>query len=201
MRKSVSYFCCGVLLSFLMAVGCPLRAQVSNPSAWESFVSSKDNPVVSDTFRLQTFGKSDRDNWIYQADKNVLPPGNEHTLRIPVGSRVAFTPFRLSLYEKVEICTYLRGEHLTREQTLQYQTFRNNQSQTLTVPLDTLYKYGWQFNYKRRFPPRFCLCDGQHSCLFPLYRFRRLERHCSLVTSSAAPQSLRFDSGRNDRQP
>ena len=147
MRKSVSYFCCGVLLSFLMAAGCPLRAQVSNPSAWESFVSSKDNPVVSDTFRLQTFGKSDRDNWIYQADKNVFPPGNEYALRIPVGSRVAFTPFRLSLYEKVEICTYLRGEHLTDEHKLQYIIFRNNQTETVDVPLTDLHEKGWQFNY------------------------------------------------------
>ena len=163
MRKSVSYFCCGALLSFWVAAGCPLRAQVSNPSVWKSFVSSKDNPVVSDTFRLQTFGKSDRDNWIYQADKNVFPPGNEYALRIPVGSRVAFTPFRLSLYEKVEICTYLRGEHLTREQTLQYQTFRNNQSQTLTVPLDTLYKYGWQFNYIKENPSELTILTSGES--------------------------------------
>ncbi len=157
MRKSVSNFSCGVLIFFLFAAGCPLRAQVSNPSAWESFVNSKDNPVVSDTFRLQTFGKSDRDNWIYQADKNVLPPGKEHTLRIPAGSSVAFTPFRLSLYEKVEICVYFRGENLTVNQTLQCQTYRNNQSETINVPLDNLHKNGWQFNYIKNNPSELTL--------------------------------------------
>ena len=146
MGKSVSYFSCGVFLSFLFAVECPLRAQVSNPSAWESFVTSKDNPVVSDTFRLQTFGKSGRDNWTYRTAGEASLLEEEDALRLPSGSSATFTSINPTGYEdkpKIEytkqtvwiVCKDGKFDTSTQEVYLEY--IDNNQiSEPSTLLID-----------------------------------------------------------------
>ena len=62
MKKKVIHFVQYALIKILFfGAVYPLHAQISNPSSWESFVGSDENRLVSDTFRLQTFGDSE---WI-----------------------------------------------------------------------------------------------------------------------------------------
>ena len=66
MKKKVIHFVQYALIKILFfGAVYPLHAQISNPSSWESFVGSDENRLVSDTFRLQTFGDSEWDNWEY----------------------------------------------------------------------------------------------------------------------------------------
>ena len=66
MKKKVIHFVQYALIKILFfGAVYPLHAQISNPSSWESFVGSDENRLVSDTFRLQTFGKSVWDNWSF----------------------------------------------------------------------------------------------------------------------------------------
>ena len=68
MKKKVMHFVqCALVKILFFGTGYSLQAQVSDPSSWESFVNSSDNTLVSDTFRLQTFGDSEWDNWGYSA--------------------------------------------------------------------------------------------------------------------------------------
>lgn len=170
MEKAVSHLSCGVLASFLCAFGCPIRAQVSNPSAWESFVNGKDNPVVSDTFRLQTFGKSAWDNWEYQPFGEASLLEEEQTLKLPNGSSVTFAPYSLSIYDTVEINTFIRAENLTANDKLFYDVFREGKQENISVPLASLRKDGHQFNYIKKSPSsltvRTGLSDEPSTCAF-----------------------------------
>lgn len=163
MGKSVSYFSCGVFLSFLFAVECPLRAQVSNPSAWESFVTSKDNPVVSDTFRLQTFGKSGRDNWTYRTAGEASLLEEEHALRLPSGSCATFTSINPTGYEDITFPFYIRGENLTEESELQFIVFRNNQWDTIDIPLKNLLEKGRLREFIKDNPTELTIRVGESS--------------------------------------
>lgn len=65
------------IVVFIPAVICFLlfsvfsHAQDVDPSRWFSFINSDDNPVVTDTFRLQTFSGDFSDNWTYEMSKGA----------------------------------------------------------------------------------------------------------------------------------
>ena len=89
MKKKVIRFVQYALVNILFFISVyPLHAQVSNPSSWESFVSSDKNILVSDTFRRQTFGNSEWDNWEYTLTVKSSLIQDKHTIKIPVGSGI-----------------------------------------------------------------------------------------------------------------
>lgn len=102
-----------------------LHAQLPNPSSWESFVNSTDNQTISDTFRLQTFGQSAKDNWSFTLKENSSIIQDKNTLKIPVGSSVTFQPFPLSIYTDVKIAIHIAGLDLSADDSLLFDVHRN----------------------------------------------------------------------------
>lgn len=85
----------------ILAILVPVRAQVFNPSAWGDFVKGKENPLVVDTFRMQTFSQSDVDNWQYTAGNGAIVLKEEKKLKIPLGGNVSFESYSLESFQRV----------------------------------------------------------------------------------------------------
>lgn len=162
MKKKVLHFvqCSLVKISLFSAI-CPLQAQVSNPSSWQNFVNSNENVMVSDTFRLQTFGDSEWDNWEYTTSGKATVSPEDHTLELPVRSNAAFTSYSLSIYNKVEIHTYIKARNLTSKKKLIFQTFREGKTESINVPLENLLQDGYQVNHITKNPSLLTIQTGQ----------------------------------------
>ena len=132
MKKKVIHFvqCALAKILFFGAVY-PLQAQVSNPSSWESFVNSNENRLVSDTFRLQTFGKSEWDNWIFSLNGNSSVIQDKFTMKIPVGSGTTFQPFALSDYNEIKIVVHAAGLELAPKENLFFSVYREGADEKL----------------------------------------------------------------------
>lgn len=132
MKKKVIHFvhCALAKILFFGAVY-PLQAQVSNPSSWESFVNSNENMLVSDTFRLQTFGKSIWDNWIFSLNGNSSVIQDKFTMKIPVGSGTTFQPFALSDYNEIKIVVHAAGLELAPKENLLFGVYREGADEKL----------------------------------------------------------------------
>ena len=133
MKKGVIHFVQYVLVKILFfGAAYPLQAQVSNPSSWESFVGSDENRLVSDTLRLQTFGDSEWDNWGYTLTVNSSLIQEKHTIKIPVGSGIIFSPFSLNNYTNVKIVSHIAGLKLEPGELLLFNVHRNNSDEVIT---------------------------------------------------------------------
>ena len=133
MKKGVIHFVQYVLVKILFfGAVYPLQAQVSNPSSWESFVGSDENRLVSDTLRLQTFGDSEWDNWGYTLTVNSSLIQEKHTIKIPVGSGIIFSPFSLNNYTNVKIVSHIAGLKLEPGELLLFNVHRNNSDEVIT---------------------------------------------------------------------
>ncbi|WP_455642130.1 T9SS type A sorting domain-containing protein [Parabacteroides johnsonii] len=147
MKKKVIHFVQYALIKILFfGAVYPLHAQISNPSSWESFVGSDENRLVSDTFRLQTFGKSVWDNWPFILNGESSVVADKYTMKIPVGSGTAFHPFSLSIYDEVKIAIRVAGLNLAPAENLLFDIYRNEQEETVTGYTSTSDKD--YFNYK-----------------------------------------------------
>lgn len=134
MKKKVLYFvqCSLVKISLFSAI-CPLQAQVSNPSSWQNFVNSNENVMVSDTFRLQTFGDSEWDNWEYTLIGNSSLVQDKNTIKIPVGSGAIFLPLSLTNYTNAKIVVHIAGLNLKPGESLLFKVHRNNKDEVITA--------------------------------------------------------------------
>lgn len=151
MKKKVLHFvqCSFVKISLFAAV-CPLHAQVSDPSSWQSFVNSNENVMVSDTFRLQTFGDSEWDNWEYTATQNVVivnnPKDSTMTVKLPIEDCLFFKPFQAMLYQDIKIKIRIAGNHLMPTEKLSF--ISNHSDGDKTTLIYTPSKSDDFFNYK-----------------------------------------------------
>lgn len=139
MKKKVIHFvhCALAKILFFGAVY-PLQAQVSNPSSWESFVNSNENMLVSDTFRLQTFGDSGWDNWEYTtsgttqiqdvSSVNIDKLGGKMGLRMSLGSRINFMQYTPALYTEVKAEIFFGGRYLNKGNNLSIRIYREDES-------------------------------------------------------------------------
>ena len=141
MRKSILHF----MQCAFLCTSYALHAQVSNPSTWESFINSEDNPTVCDTFRIQTFGKSEKDNWDFTLTGSSSVVQDKYTLKLPVGSGAIFQPYSLSAYTDVKIKIHVAGLHLSSKDSLLLYVFRNGEDEKLTAHTPTEEDY---LNYK-----------------------------------------------------
>lgn len=133
MEKKVIHFVrCALVKALFFGAAYPLHAQVSNPSSWESFVGSDENTLVSDTFRLQTFGKSGWDNWSFILSGESSIVADKYTMKIPVGSGATFHFFPLSIYDEVKIAIHAAGLYLAPAENLLFDIYRNEQEETVT---------------------------------------------------------------------
>lgn len=103
------------LLMFASLSVCMLVAQQNtptNPKAWESLITSSDY-MVSDTFGLQTFSSSEKDNWQYlmkggafladPQDYGLMNASAGKVLIIPAGGEAVFETIEIAGYENVII--------------------------------------------------------------------------------------------------
>lgn len=134
MKKKVIHFVqCALAKILFFGTVYPLQAQVSNPSSWENFVNSNENILVSDTFRLQTFGKSEWDNWEYTLFEEALVITEKQTLKIPVGSHSYFHSFKLHPYQNVKIAVRTGGEKLVAKEKLIYEVQKGKEIESIDI--------------------------------------------------------------------
>lgn len=129
MKKNALHSVRGIVVKilFFTSVYPSIHAQVSDPSMWNLFINSKENVVVSDTFRLQTFGDSEGDNWEYTTEGttkvldassvNIDDLGGKMGLRLSLGSSLSFP--RISLHHlNVNMSLYYGGSYLNPKDDL-----------------------------------------------------------------------------------
>lgn len=90
-----------------------MLAQVSeslpaDPVEWEAFVNGRENKLVMDTFRLQTFQQRPEDNWSYQPtsfeiisseDQDFKGAHGDYLLKVPMAEEIHFARFDSTLYK------------------------------------------------------------------------------------------------------
>lgn len=112
MKKKLSTFLPSFLFTAL-SLSAVATAQVPEPATWENFVTSSSNPLVRDTFRLQTFSASPADSWAYAVEGTALRfdaseagiahQGGLYSLKMEPGSQVSFTPFPAGPHTDIQI--------------------------------------------------------------------------------------------------
>ena len=148
MKKKVIHFVQSALVKILFfGASYQLHAQVSNPSSWESFVNSSNNTLVSDTFRLQTFGDSEWDNWEYTtsgttqiqdvSSVNIDKLGGKMGLQMSLGSRIDFMQYTPTLYTDVKAEIFFGGRYLDKGNNLNIQIYRETGSTTHMISSNT----------------------------------------------------------------
>lgn len=121
------------LFPFLCTLGLLLvapisRAQIPAPADWANFVKSSANPMVRDTFRLQTFSGLPTDNWRYTAEGSaslfnaaevgIANQGGSYSLKIEPGGVLSFasaaTPWHTDIQIHFRYAAYdlMKGENL-----------------------------------------------------------------------------------------
>ena len=66
MKANVKCYLAYICTSVLLATPLAIQAQSTHLDSWSSLVQSKtSNPIVIDTFMLQTFREQSMDNWKY----------------------------------------------------------------------------------------------------------------------------------------
>lgn len=134
MKKKVLHFAECVFAVVAASTGLSLQAQVSNPSSWASFVNSSENTLVMDTFKLQTFGDSEWDNWEYTTSGNVRLTdfsaihldklGGKMGLKLSAGAKVCFKWYDIGPYKNVKGETFSGGKNLNKGEQLFVQVYR-----------------------------------------------------------------------------
>lgn len=116
-------------LSIFSAVSFPATAQsLPDPADWKQFVGSPANPLLRDTFRLQTFAQSEAGNWSYTtegssaifnaAEAGIANQGGGYSLKMEPGSLVRFPAYTPAGHTDVQIHfryaakTLMKGENL-----------------------------------------------------------------------------------------
>lgn len=121
----------------------PAHAQIPDPASWNLFINSTDNGLVSDTFRIQTFGDSQEDNWEYIRGGNTALAdistenkddlGGSIALKLLPGSFVSFEPFSLSFYQNSYIRVFFGGSKLMKNENLSAKVYRGNEIKTASL--------------------------------------------------------------------
>ena len=109
MKANVKCYLAYICTSVLLATPLAIQAQSTHLDSWSSLVQSKtSNPIVIDTFMLQTFQGRSIDNWNYtvSGQKTIeditdldVASFNAHgtkALKLQKGSTVSFNSFNLT---------------------------------------------------------------------------------------------------------
>lgn len=126
-----------------------IHAQAPDPATWNSFINSAGNVFVSDTFRLQTFGDNEKDNWNFSLQGGATVVTDKSTLKITLGSNVSFESISLAGYSDVVIGLRMAGKYLMPTENLVFKCFRKQQMETLTVFAPDKAETTYSYNLKR----------------------------------------------------
>ena len=130
-RCYLAYLFAGIFVSTSFFV----QAQAVQPNSWSSFVQNKiTNPLVIDTFLLQTFQGKSTDNWNYTVegsvsieditnlDKSVGAHGDK-ALKIRSNTEVKFDHYDITPFDSVHI--YIHEYAELNKETVRIRLFRN----------------------------------------------------------------------------
>lgn len=119
------------------------RSQVPSPPAWETFVRGADNPLITDTFRMQTFTKLPTDNWAYtsQGKISIVETSKmqiegkygKYALKIPMNTEVAFEHYPLDAYKDISINVHVGGKDRKIGDNLVVKTYRPGYPEQITM--------------------------------------------------------------------
>ena len=138
MKKNHLRALCRLFISStILLLVAPLGAQVSNPSAWTEFVESSEMPQVIDTFRMQTFSQSEKDNWTYTLTGGAAISEEENALKIPLGGRIELEPYSQEEYQHVAVGIVSSAQSTVAGDTL-YTEMDNIKGHRKDVPVNPL---------------------------------------------------------------
>lgn len=142
-KRALCTIWCTLVQSLLLINSVPARAQVSNPSTWNTFVNSPDNPIVSDTFRIQTFDDVPANNWIYSTSgrasiinarkEGLGTPGSDKSLKLLPGSSASFSRYSLEKYSDVYIMIRFGDKVLSKGENMTANTYRTEGEALVTL--------------------------------------------------------------------
>ena len=136
-RCYLAYLFAGIFVSTSFFV----QAQSVQPNSWSSFVQSKiTNPLVIDTFLLQTFQGKSTDNWNYTVekgsvsiedithlDKSVGAHGDK-ALKIRSNTEVKFDHYDVTPFDSVHI-----HSRIYTQDDIYIRTYRDNMDPTIKI--------------------------------------------------------------------
>ena len=136
-RCYLAYLFAGIFISTSFFV----QAQAVQPNSWSSFVQNKiTNPLVIDTFLLQTFQGKSTDNWNYTVetgsvsienitnlDKSVGAHGDK-ALKIRSNTEVKFDHYDVTPFDSVHI-----HSRIYTQDDIYIRTYRDNMDPTIKI--------------------------------------------------------------------
>lgn len=117
----------------------PATAQsLPDPADWEQFVGSPANPLLRDTFRLQTFASGEADNWSYTAEgftsifnadeAGISNQGGRYSLKMEPGSLIRFPAYTTAGHTDIQIHFRYAAKGLMKGENLLLSTTRPENS-------------------------------------------------------------------------
>lgn len=140
LRCYLAYLFAGIFVSTSFFV----QAQSVQPNSWSSFVQSEiTNPLVIDTFLLQTFQKKSTDNWNYKVEAGEsaivvtenwrlqLGPRGPRALRIKANTEVKFDHYDVTPFDSVHV--YMHAYAELNKDTVRIRLFRNGSDALIDI--------------------------------------------------------------------
>lgn len=126
MKKYTVFWAC---LGLFFAGDASLQAQLLSPSEWESFISTNNTTLVSDTFRMQRFENTAQDNWRYVANEFCsiidaslpgpsLPSGGK-LLKMDLGGSLSFNKVFSPLHQTIKGGINFSAKNLMKNEYLE----------------------------------------------------------------------------------
>ena len=171
MKKTIIVLACiGMLVG---VTPCSLYSQTPSPDQWESFISTNNTTLVSDTFRMQRFEDSIQDNWPYTVEGShsivdASSAGLGQTdgaklMKLELSSSLRFSTVASPLHQTIRgglafgVKNMMKGEHLNvvlrEESKLDTVLLYNSKTDNYTTNVRhvDLYRtiYGIDFNVEK----------------------------------------------------
>lgn len=131
------------------------HAQVPEPAAWQTFVDAKEGITTQDTFRLQSFEGTAKDNWRYEASEGcvmfdalsveISGQGGRQSLKLPLGSSIKFTRLLSEGYKDVIVSFNYGRKNMVKGEDMfvnPYRPFETGESQ---IQADAKYPVSGKF--------------------------------------------------------
>lgn len=129
MKRTASLFIISILTKTVFYLfSTSTYAQEIDPSTWSGFVKSDRNPVVADTFLIQTFNEHPTDNWEYRMTGNsslfdartagIKDASEGYSLKLPPESSVQVDIKAFGTYKDVRIFFIYAAHNLQKNEIL-----------------------------------------------------------------------------------
>lgn len=128
------------------------------PAQWKTFVHSSANPLLRDTFRMQSFEGTAADNWPYTlaggaevfdaSGKGSKLQRGRRSLKLPAGGKVDFAPVEAAGYDSVVVKALHAGFSVSEAAVLSAALrYRDGTSETKRIPLQGKPDFPYTFDY------------------------------------------------------